>query len=168
MKRIEECLNKLILPNPEFKAKMICEDFISFEPMYGSVIEMTDENEEEAALNELVKSIAVHCVILDIKNNKLKYIIDHDNVKTRTWRNILQFHILLWMKANNKVQFKRTKLSKAVERVSISDDIKDFCTELYLDAHKYGINFNTLKNDIEIKPIHKFFALKFESKMESE
>lgn len=162
MKKVDEILDKIVMPAISFKLKAVDDDCIMFEEGKTD-IEVPGDDE----ISKIVRLHVSNAISIDRSYGQYNYVINRSQIYNAVRDYVKKFHIDLWLLVNNKTEFNRTKLKKDMAYAR-SDKFKDTCLELFLDAAKYGITRNTLVKGLEIKPIHKFIALKFQAMVEAE
>lgn len=162
MKKVDEILDKIVMPAISFKLKAVDDVCIMFEEGKTD-IEVPGDDE----ISKLVKQHIGRAIFIDKSYGQYNYEINRSQIYDAVREYVRRFHIDLWLLVNNKTEFNRTKLKKDMAYAR-SDKFKDICLELFLDAAKYGITKSTLVKGMQIKPIHKFIALKFQAMVEAE
>lgn len=156
MEKIIKILNSITFPDPVYEMCLASNNYIRFQP--------THEIQLPEAADELTKLVVSEIKRRYLLNTKF---IDHEIIINNVVSTIRGFCVNLWMIVNKKTSWKRTKLSKDINYAK-SDKFKTNIVELFIDAAKFGVIFDTLHISTEIKPIHKFIAMKFQAMVEAE
>ncbi len=167
MKKIDAILDTILLPEVRFEVKDFTDEIVTFEERDAFSSTVTKLVEAQTTLDKTVATALNRAIIINNDRGVYKYTINRKQVYDSVWTVVRDFHVQLWLIVNNKTEFNRTKLKKDLSFAN-SAKFKETCLELLLDAEKYGITRATLKKTMEVKPIHKFIALKFQAMVEAE
>lgn len=153
MDKIKVILDAIEIPEPCFELSKLEDNIIFFKPLHDLKLPETSDELTKLVYEQVAR---YHQMPLDYER------IIH-GVQT----NVRSFHINLWMQVNKKTSWTRCKLKKSISYAN-SDKFKKLSLELFLDATKYGITPDSIKNKSEIKSMHKFIATRFEAMVEAE
>lgn len=158
MKAILDIAKKAIQPKSVFKSVEITEDSIR---LSADVDFPTIPGEDD--LTELVNTYINQCSSSQMVNNKFVRKLDERRLVECIMSHVKSFHNKLWCIVNKKVNFRRTNLSKSVNKNRRTEEFNNVALELYLDANKYGITSASIHQNMVITPLHKFIASKYEA-----
>lgn len=162
MHKVLDLLDQIVLPKVVFNMTSAESEDIRFE--FNSVGKPLEGDDE---ISKIINDSLKNALSFQRVNGKFVYQIDKKKVIERVNSVVREFHIKLWMAVNKKTQWNRTSLKKNMCYAN-SEAYKEKVLELFLDAAKYGISKDSLGENTEIKPIHKFIASKFQAMVEAQ